>query len=146
MSDLDNLKKDLRSFQKPGKAKILQRFFKTGKGKYGEGDIFLGLMTDETRSVANKYFSLDFNFINQLLTSKIHEERVVAIMILCQRFRKADLAGKKEIYDFYFKNISGVNNWDLVDSSAPEIVGGFLYLTESPKDILYRIAKTNGLW
>ena len=82
MSDLDNLRKDLRNFQRPGKAKLLQRFFKTGKGEYGEGDIFLGLMTDKTRSIAKKYLSLDFSFISQLLASKIHEERVVAVIIL----------------------------------------------------------------
>jgi len=146
MSDLDNLKKDLRSFQRPGKAKILQRFFKTGKGEYGEGDIFLGLMTDETRSVAKKYPSLALGYISKLLASKVHEERVAVVMILTSRFRKADLAGKKEIYDFYFKNITGINNWDLVDSSAPEIVGGFLFLSGGPREILYELAKSDDLW
>ncbi|PIV00576.1 DNA alkylation repair protein [Candidatus Shapirobacteria bacterium CG03_land_8_20_14_0_80_39_12] len=146
MSDLDNLRKDLRNFQRPGKAKLLQRFFKTGKGEYGEGDIFLGLMTDKTRSIAKKYLSLDFSFISQLLASKIHEERVVAVIILTSRFRKADLVGKKEIYDFYFENISGINNWDLVDSSAPLIVGGYLYLSKESRDILYKMARSNSLW
>lgn len=146
MSDLDNLRTDLRSFQRPGKAKVLQRFFKTGKGEYGEGDEFLGLITEETRSVAKKYSSLSLNYISKLLASKIHEERVVAVMILCRQFREADFKKKKEIYDFYFENIAGINNWDLVDGSAPEIVGGFLYLSKSPRNILYALAKSTNLW
>lgn len=146
MSDLDDLKKDLRSFVRPDKAKNLMRFFKTGKGEYGEGDEFLGLITEETRSVAKKYSSLSLPDISKLLASKIHEERSVAVRILWRQFKKADLKEKKEIYDFYFENISGINNWDLVDGSAPLIVGGFLYLSKSPRSILYELAKSNDLW
>jgi len=136
----------LRSFQRLEKAKILMRFFKTGKGEYGEGDEFLGLMTDETRSVAKKYFDLPLADISKLLASKLHEERVVAVMILAKRLNKADLSGKKEIYDFYFENISGINNWDLVDSSAPIIVGGYLYLSGETREVLYKLVKSNNLW
>lgn len=146
MSDLDDLKKDLRSFQKPGKAKVLQRFFKTGKGEYGEGDEFLGLVTAETRSVAKKYQDLSLDFISQLLASKVHEERTVAVMILTQQFRAASLGEKSKIYDFYFENIFGINNWDLVDGSAPEIVGGYLFLSKEPREILYKLAKSDNLW
>lgn len=146
MSDLDNLRKDLRSFQKAGQAKALQRYFKTGPGEYGEGDVFLGLVTGETRSVAKKYLSLSLADISKLLASKIHEERTLAVMILGRQFRSADLEGKKKIYDFYFDNISGINNWDLVDGSAPEIVGGYLYISKLPKDILYKLAKSKNLW
>lgn len=146
MHDLNNLRKDLRNFVRPDKAKILMRFFKTGKGEYGEGDEFLGLITEETRSVAKKYSSLSLPDISKLLTSKIHEERSVAVRILWRQFKKADLNGKKKIYDFYFENISGINNWDLVDGSAPLIVGGFLYLSKSPRSILYELAKSNDLW
>lgn len=146
MNVLNNLKKDLRSFQRPEKAKVLQRFFKTGLGEYGEGDEFLGLMTAETRSVAQKYPQLSLDFIAELLASKIHEERVAAVMILSRQFNKADLQGKKEIYDFYFANIAGINNWDLVDGSAPIIVGEYLSLTGSPKDILYKLAKSKNFW
>ena len=146
MNDLKNLKNDLRSFQRLEKAKILMRFFKTGKGEYGEGDEFLGLMTDETRSVARKYFDLPLADISKLLASKLHEERVVAVIILAKRLNKADLSGKKEIYDFYFENISGINNWDLVDSSAPIIVGGYLYLSGETREVLYKLVKSNNLW
>lgn len=146
MNDLDNLRKDVRSFQKPKKAKVLQRFFKTGPGEYGEGDVFLGLVTEETRSVAKKYLSLPLPDISKLFASKIHEERVVAVMILCRQFRVADSEGKKKIYDFYFDNITGINNWDLVDGSAPEIVGRYLDLSGLSKEILYELAKSNNLW
>ena len=94
MSDLDNLRIDLRSYLKPGRAKILLRF-KTGPGEYGEGDQFLGLKTDETRSVAKKYSSLSFFDISKLLASKVHEERIVAMMILNQRLKKTDLKERK---------------------------------------------------
>jgi len=97
MSNLDNLKKDLKRYERLGQAKALSRFFKTGKGEYGEGDEFLGLMTDETRSVARKYFDLPLAGVSKLLASKIHEERVAAVMILTKRFNKADLSGKKVI-------------------------------------------------
>lgn len=146
MTDLDNLRKDLRSFQKLGKAKVLQRFFKTGKGEYGEGDVFLGLVTAETRSVAKKYLLLPLPDISKLLASKVHEERTVAVMILTRQFRAASLGGKSKIYDFYFENISGINNWDLVDGSAPEIVGGYLYISGEPREILYKLAKSDNLW
>ena len=146
MGDLDKLKKDLRSFQKPGQAKALMKYFKTGKGEYGEGDEFLGLVTAETRSVALKYLSLSLPGISKLLASKIHEERTAAVMILWRQFKKADIEGGKKIYDFYFKNLAGINNWDLVDTSAPEIVGGYLYLTKNPRKILYDLAVSNNLW
>lgn len=146
MSELEKLKKDLRNFERPEKAKALRWFFKTGKGEYGEGDVFLGLMTDETRSVAKKYLDLPLSNIGELLASEIHEERIVAVMILTRRFEKAELAGKKEIFDFYFANIAGINNWDLVDGSALTIVGGYLFKTGEPRKILYDLVKSNDLW
>lgn len=140
------MRKDLRNFVRPDKAKILMRFFKTGKGEYGEGDEFLGLMTDETRSVAKKYSNLPLPSIGKLLASKVHEERVVAVMILCSQFKEADLKEKKKIYDFYFENISGINNWDLVDGSAPTIVGGYLFEAGGQRKILHGLAESENLW
>lgn len=141
-----DLKKELRKFERPEKAKILCRFFKTGPGEYAEGDQFLGLKTDETRSVAKKFPDLTFPDLAELLSSKIHEERVVALMILNRQFENANLDKKKEIYEFYLENIHGINNWDLVDGSAPRIVGGYLDLTNSDRKILYEFAKSNNLW
>jgi len=140
------LKKDLRKFAKPSKAKILQRFFKTGPGEYAEGDIFLGLKTDETKSVAKKYEDLSLPELKKLLLSKIHEERVTAVMILNRRFLRADPKKKKVIYQFYLENISGINNWDLVDGSAPVIIGGYLDVSGDSRKILYRFAVSNSLW
>ena len=146
MSKLQNLKNDLKKYQRPDSAKVLQRFFKTGSGEYGEGDVFWGLNTGETRSVAKKYLDLDLSDAAKLLASKIHEQRSVALMILKHQFEKGDFEKKKKIYQFYLKNISGINNWDLVDCSAPEIMGGYLYLSDSSREILYQFAHSNNLW
>lgn len=146
MSTLIDLKKDLRKLERPQKAKALRWFFKTGKGEYAEGDDFLGLKTDETRSVAKKYFNLDYSSLAKLLASKIHEERGVAVMILTGRFEKGDLRVRKEIYEFYLKNLSGINNWDLVDISAPKIIGRYLYEAKISRNFLYAFAKSDNLW
>ncbi len=143
---LNDLKKDLRKLEKPPKTKILQRFFKTGLGEYAEGDIFLGLKTDETRGVAKKYQDLSLPDLSQLLSSKIHEERVTAVMILNRQFSKKDLKEKKKIYQFYLANISGINNWDLVDGSAPTIVGGYLAVSGDSREVLYRFTVSEDLW
>jgi len=108
MKELEELKKDLRRYQKPEKAKILGRFFKTGPGEYAEGDVFLGLKTADTRSVAKKYSELCLSDISKLLGSKIHEHRTTAVMILNRRFEKGDFKEKQKIYKFYLKNISGI--------------------------------------
>lgn len=146
MGALDDLKKDLRKFERPEKAKILKRFFKTGKGEYAEGDEFLGLYTAETESVAKKYLDLDFSSLAKLLASKVHEERITAVMILSRRFGKRSLTQKKEIYDFYLKNLGGINNWDLVDISCPKIIGAYLCETKTAPGILYKFARSKNLW
>lgn len=146
MAKLESLKKDLRKFERPEKAKFLKRLFKTGKGEYAEGDFFLGLMTDEIRGVAKKYLNLSFSDLAKLLSSKIHEERVVALMILSRRFDKANSLEKKEIYDFYLNNLDGVNNWDLVDGSAANIIGRYLFESKSSKEFLFDFARSNNLW
>ena len=136
----------MKKYQIKEKSKILSRFFKTGPGQYSEGDVFLGLKTAETRTVAKKYSEICLPDIAKLLASKIHEYRSAAIIILTHRFKKANLAGKKEIYKFYLKNISGINNWDLVDSSAHKIIGAYLDVSGDSKQILYKLAKSNDLW
>lgn len=146
MTKLTDLRKDLRKLERPKSAKVLCRYFKTGPGDYGEGDEFLGLKTDETRSVAKKYLDLSLADLKELLASKIHEERSVAVMILTRQFDKADLVEKKRLHQFYLENLGGINNWDLVDGTAPALIGEYLDLTHSPKDILYRFAKSKNLW
>jgi 3-methyladenine DNA glycosylase AlkD len=146
MLKLAYLRQDLRKFKRPERAKALRWFFKTGKGEYAEGDKFLGLKTDETRSVALKYRDLDFASLAKLLSSKIHEERICAVMILVKRFEKGDTKARKKVFDFYLKNLGGINNWDLVDISVPKIIGRYLWESGESKGFLYDFAKSDNLW
>jgi len=139
---LIKIKQDLQNLQNPEKAKLLQRFFKTGKGEYGEGDIFLGITVPQQREISKKYTDLSLKDLQELLNSKIHEYRLVALLILIIKYKKAE--SKKEIFDFYLKNTKNINNWDLVDLSAPNIIGN--YLVNKDKSILYKLAKSNHLW
>jgi len=141
---LNSIKKDLQAESDPLKKKGLSRFFKTGKGEYGEGDIFLGVTVPKMRRVAKKYKELSIDKIQSLLRSPIHEERLTALLILVENFRKADETEKTEIFNLYLKNTKYINNWDLVDLSASRIVGEFL--KDKPVDILYTLAKSKSLW
>lgn len=142
--ELANLKKDLEEASNKEKAKALQRFFKTGEGEYAEGDVFLGLSVPQSRELVKKYPNLDFSTLQFLLDSKIHEERMIALLILVKRYKKSNEEQKGKIFDFYLQNSRNINNWDLVDLSAPNIPGN--YLLEKPKDILYSLAKSKNLW
>ena len=141
---LSKLKKDLRSKSNSKRAKNLQRFFKTGKGEYGEGDVFLGITVPESRKIAQKHKDLGLTYIKKLLSSKFHEERLVALLILVHRFSKGDEQQRKSIFAFYLKNTKHINNWDLVDLSSHKIVGE--YLSNKPKKILYKLARSKDLW
>jgi 3-methyladenine DNA glycosylase AlkD len=144
MLNVEDLKRQLRLFGDVERAVLLQGFFKTGKGQYGEGDIFLGVTVPNTRIVAKKFTDLYIFEIEDLLYSKIHEERLCALLLLVEKYSKTDEKGKKEIFNFYIKNAKRVNNWDLVDLSAPKIAGG--YLLDKDKKILYKFAKSKNLW
>jgi 3-methyladenine DNA glycosylase AlkD len=141
---LDQLKRDLAQLQDSERARNLSWFFKTGKGQYGEGDIFLGIPVPEQRKVAKKYVDLPLEDLQELLDSKIHEHRFTSLVILISKYQKAKDSGKKEIFDFYLRNTKKVNNWDLVDLSAPRIVGD--YLLNRERSILYKLAKSDSLW
>ena len=148
-ADLDSLEKELQSLKNPEKVRVCKRFFKTGVGEYGEGDEFLGLTitVPARRALAKKYLHLRLDDIQKLLNSEFHEYRQVGLFILVYKFPKAVDEVKKEIYDFYLANTQNINNWDLVDSSARQIVGDFLF-AKSPKEkrILYKLAHSNNLW
>ena len=194
MQTLYNLRRELKSKANPKKAKALQRFFKTGYGEYGEGDIFLGIVVPETRKITQKYKDLEFKDLGELLKSKIHEERLTALLILVEQFNQFQRAllnhnavskhkhsvvinhyttrkhsatmlhhsamtrhsvqARKQIFNFYLKNTKYINNWDLVDLSAPKIVGGyllmqshkFLYNTDAIASVLYKLVKSKNLW
>lgn len=137
---LQELKNEMNLLKNPEKAVILQKFFKTGKGEYAEGDIFLGITVPEQRKLSNKYSDLSLKEIQALLNSKIHEERLTSLLILVLKYKN----NKKEITDFYLKNTKNINNWDLVDLTAPKILGN--YLLDKDKSILYQLANSKNLW
>lgn len=146
---LQQLKTELNKLKNPEKAKLLQGFFKTGKGQYGEGDIFLGIMVPQSRLVAKKFKNLDLREVEELLHSKIHEERFVALCILVEQFEK-NSEHRKEIFDFYLANTKWINNWDLIDLTAPKIIGRYILETgRKDKFIegkLVDLANSNDLW
>jgi len=144
--NIAGFRKELGSKANQEKAKVLQGFFKTGKGEYGEGDIFLGIVVPEQRKIAKKFADLELAELQKLLESKIHEERLASLFILVAKFKKAKENEKlrKEIFDFYLANTRNINNWDLVDLSAPNIVGN--YLIDKDKSILFKLAKSKNLW
>lgn len=140
---LGDLKKDMQNLANPKKAKLLAGFFKTGKGDYGEGDIFLGIQVPESRKIAKRYKDLELLDIERLLHDRFHEYKLVALLILVQQYEKNENL-RKLIYDFYIKNARYTNNWDLVDLTAPKIVGAYLF--DKDKSILYELAKSDSLW
>jgi len=144
MKELTRLINELKRLSNPKQKEILQRFFKTGKGEYGEGDIFLGIKVPVQRQVAKRYSDLSLKDLQLLLKSKIHEHRMVAIFILVRRFEKGDKQQRRKIFNLYLKNTKNINNWDLVDLSAPNIVG--YYLLDKSRKILYKLAKSKLLW
>ncbi len=140
---LDNLRQDLKKLANKSKAAAYQRYFKTGKGQYGQGDIFLGLRVPQSRTVAIKYKNLPYPDIESLLKSPVHEERLIALLILVERFQTEEME-QRRVYDFYLRHAKLVNNWDLVDLSSDKIVGG--YLIDKPRDILYKLAASKNIW
>ena len=141
---LTEIRKAISKQKNPAQAIILQRFFKTGKGEYGEGDIFYGIKVPEQRTIAKQFKDLGLDDLKTLILSKVHEERLIAAFILVDQFKSGDEKKKKIVFDFYLKNRKGINNWDLVDLSAPKIVGA--YLIDKEKDLLYKFARSKDLW
>lgn len=134
----------LRKMANPKQAALLQRFFKTGKGEYGEGDMFLGIKVPAQRKVVAEFKDLPLVEAKKLLVSRFHEHRLVALLILVKQFERGDAAIRKKIFDLYLANARRVNNWDLVDLSAPNIVG--VYLLDKPRAVLYKLVKSKSLW
>ncbi len=142
----ERVKKELQNLANPEKARMLSRFFKTGKGEYGEGDVFLGVTVPEQRRIAKRYPDMTLDEIEELLSSKVHEHRLTSLFILINKYRKSDDKKKGIIFDFYRRNVKNINNWDLVDLSAPNIVGNYLLNRPELVNILYRFAKSKNLW
>ncbi|MDP2365026.1 MAG: DNA alkylation repair protein [Ignavibacteria bacterium] len=136
--------KKISKQKNPAQAINLQRFFKTGKGEYGEGDVFYGIKVPVQRIIAKQFNDLYLDDIKTLILSEVHEERLIAAFILVNQYKRGDDKKRKIIFDFYLKNRKGINNWDLVDLSAPKIVGAFLI--DKEKDVLYKFAHSKDLW
>jgi 3-methyladenine DNA glycosylase AlkD len=143
MTALD-VQKRLRSLGDPQAAKASARYFKTGSGQYGEGDVFLGLRASVMHGLAKEYHTLPIDELTVLLRSPIHEDRLLALLILVRRVSLADKATKKQVYKLYLAHTRYINNWDLVDASAREIVGG--YLADKSRKPLDRLAGSKSLW
>jgi 3-methyladenine DNA glycosylase AlkD len=137
---LNSLREILKKQANPEKAKVYLRFFKTGKGEYGEGDRFLGIKVPVLRQISKQFKDLSLGEIQELLDSSIHEERLIGLFILVEQYRRGDEEKKKVIYNFYLKITKQVNNWDLVDLSAERIIGA--YLLERDKQILFKLAQS----
>jgi 3-methyladenine DNA glycosylase AlkD len=138
------IQQELESLADPRHAAILQRFFKTGPGDYGEGDRFRGIRVPVLRKLARKYRHLPRAAAESLLPSSFHEDRLLALLLLIDRYYRGDDAVRGGIHRFYLEHTGWVNNWDLVDASAPHLVGH--YLQERPKGLLARLAASGILW
>lgn len=134
----------LRGLGDPERARLLQRYFKTGPGEYAAGDVFIGLKVPEVRSILKEFRQLTPADVLPLLASRFHEERLFALLALVRCFSKGDSAASGQIYDLYLAHTGFINNWDLVDCSAPAIVGG--YLLERDREPLYLLARSPSLW
>lgn len=145
MDRLNNVKNDIKQLANPQKAKASSWFFKTKEGEYGYGDRFIGITVPEQRTIARKYKDLSLTDIERLLHSEIHEERLIALFILVFQFAKAGVKERERLFAFYIKNVAYINNWDLVDSSAAQIVGEYLFVKQDIA-LLERLAKSEIIW
>jgi 3-methyladenine DNA glycosylase AlkD len=150
MSYFRKISVELNNLASPKKALILQRFFKTGPGEYGEGDIFLGIQVPDSRKIAVKYKLAPLTDVAQLLKNKIHEYRLVGFLILVSKYESTKIEEERKlIFDFYFQNAKAANNWDLVDLSAPKIIGNFLFNHSSlqkREKLLIKLAMSDNIW
>ena len=138
------IKEEFKKLSDQERAAHLQKYFKTGKGEYGEGDVFLGLRVPTIRNIAKKFNTLSMDEAEEFLQSPYHEERLFAIFVLIDLFEKAKEEDRKKIYILYLKNTKFINNWDLVDTSAGPIVGAYLF--NGDKEPIYILAKSENLW
>lgn len=136
----------LKAHQSAEELRKIQRYFKSGEGQYGEGDLFLGVRMGQVFALAREFIDLPPAEIEKLLESRYHEVRAGALSIMDKQARAGKTAAdrRKELFDLYLRRIDRINNWDLVDVSAPYVVGGYLF--DKPRDILYRLARSRNIW
>jgi 3-methyladenine DNA glycosylase AlkD len=140
--------KEIQALSNRGRAHDLQKFFQTAPGQYGEGDVFLGLTVPQVRTVAKEYKAISLNEIDLLIRSKFHEVRLCGLVILTLQYKAAkERKTKKKLFDLYMKAMTDgyINNWDLVDVTAP-IIGEYLIDSDDPYVLLYKLAKSKSLW
>lgn len=142
---IDLIRKEILSFADAKRAEVSKWFFKTKKNEYGYGDKFLGLTVPLQRKIAEKFNDLALPDVENLLKSDIHEERLIALFILVDKFKKGNETIKEEIFNFYLKSTKNINNWDLVDASAPKIVGEYL-LKNKNDELLKKLANSKSIW
>lgn len=142
----EDVKKALKEYANPDDAVFLQRFFKTGKGQYGEGDVFIGVRVPNTRRVCAEYEGIELEEIRKLLESSVHEHRLAAVILLADAYKRGDDTERRRVYEYYLQAVydGRVNNWDLVDISAEFIIGE--YLRDKPKRLLERLADSPDIW
>jgi 3-methyladenine DNA glycosylase AlkD len=138
------IKARLKQLGDPVQAGLLQKYFKTGPGQYGEGDVFIGLRVPQVRALLREFRTISTEELLPLLQSPLHEERLFALLGLVREFENSDDTGKARVFSIYLEYTRHINNWDLVDCSAPRIVGGFLL--ERDREVLYRLAGSASLW
>ena len=138
--------KKLKTYGSPEELKKIQRYFKTGAGEYGEGDEFMGVQMGQVFALAKEFIEMPPREIEKLLESPLHEVRVGAVSVMDwqARSKKTSKERRQELFDLYLKRHDRINNWDLVDRSAPYVVGGYLF--DKPRDILYRLARSKNVW
>jgi 3-methyladenine DNA glycosylase AlkD len=142
--DLDDIRCELQALADPAHAAVSQRFFKTGPGEYGHGDRFIGVRVPLLRKLAKRCNNGSTKNAERLLSSPIHEERMLALLILMQLYRKGNEVTREHIYTLYLGNTAHINNWDLVDVSAPAVVGDYLW--ERGRAPLYELVRSTDLW
>jgi len=140
----EDLRSALRKFSDKERAKISSRFFKTGKGEYGDGDIFIGVTVPDVRKASRNFIQLSLPEIEKLLESKIHEDRLAGLLILVERFGRLP-EERKNIFNFYYSRLESANNWDLIDVSADKIIGEW-FADKSERTLLYKLAQSKNIW
>ena len=138
------VRRELRSLSDPDRAGVLSRYFKTGKGEYGEGDRFLGVAVPDIRKIVKSHRDAERKEVLKLLRSAYHEDRLAALLILVEQYKRGDASRRKAIYSLYLSNTGCINNWDLVDLSAPHIVGAHLFGKST--SMLTELAISEYLW
>jgi 3-methyladenine DNA glycosylase AlkD len=141
---VNRIRKRLKALANPQRARVSAKYFKTGPGEYGEGDKFIGNTVPDLRKLAKEYRELPSPDLLELLHSEIHEERVLALLILNEQFQRGTDADRNKIHRLFLKNVRWINNWDLVDCSAPLIVGE--YLLDKDSTLLDKLASSKNLW